>query len=190
MNGVSAARDAWRLLPESSRRVTDSVRVLAGDAAVARALAAAARGAPRHRSAEAFLDAVPAALWNVRLAAATASATFGAGAGLRSETEDERRVEGRLAPVAFALLYNMAEQGLRPIGIEEDASAARYRIDAAIPSSALNTNEGRLRVEVADEGAVQRIALRVAFPGQLFAWGRGGRIIRRLLGAVAECASE
>lgn len=99
--------------------------------------------------------------------------------GLKSKTGKILTISTYYLYVLLAVLCALAKQGFQIIEANETEHPKTCFLIAQIPSSPL-TWEGQIYISILQQEKQHTITASVTFPGQLFAWGRGSRIIKRL----------
>jgi hypothetical protein len=98
---------------------------------------------------------------------------------LRSMTTGTWDVDGPYGHCVVAFLAAIAEQNIELTHVNEERAGRKVSFAATIPSSP-SSWKGRLVVELEGSALRFRGDAKVSFPGQIFAWGRGRRILSKL----------
>ena len=103
--------------------------------------------------------------------------------GLRSKTKDKTVLPAAPVTVSTALLCVFVSNGITIEQVQQGSGTDTVVITGSVPSSKYHYT-GLIAAEVATghEGSV--VEMTVIFPGQLFAWGSGKRLISRIYGGL------
>ena len=108
---------------------------------------------------------------------------------LRSTTTGSWPVDAPYGHGVVAFLGAIAEQNIAPAQVNEVSPGRKVSFVASIPSSP-SSWEGVLMFDLEGSGWRYRVDAKVIFPGQLFAWGRGKRILSKLERDMGEYLTE
>jgi hypothetical protein len=108
---------------------------------------------------------------------------------LQATTTGGWQVDAPYGHGVVAFLGAIAEQNIALAQVNEASPGRKVSFVASIPSSP-SSWKGMLLLELAGSAWSYRVDARVVFPGQVFAWGRGRRILSRLERDMGEYLAE
>ena len=111
------------------------------------------------------------------------SQSLGKTLGLRNTTRDAFAYPRDPTITGVALLCTLLANGIKIEAIEHATTGDRLIVEGAVASSALHWG-GRIRIEISACEPGSKVSMAVVFPGQLFAWGAGRRLLRRIRGEL------
>ena len=105
--------------------------------------------------------------------------SLGSGLGLRSATRETFAFPQSPTTTCVAFMCALLANGITVDTVEQSSSEGTLLVTGTMPSSPLHYG-GQISAEISGRQPGSQVSIVIVFPGQLFAWGAGKRLLLNL----------